>query len=227
MEKGLLMKARILKESVYLFENHGYNNTTIRMISDRVGIGRGNLTYHFPLKEDINMLLMRVFFLKIEKYSKNYKAINLSDAFEYFAFILIAFEKLIQYSGYFQMMMDDSKSDQHMLRHSIIIYPEILQRKFLKTNSSFDSEQLESSAELAGVIFNHIVTRNIGRESASCLEASKKAVGHFMYEYGKSQNDSRLIYEKANQLFEKLDFDDFYHYIMGSEYEELIKEIFE
>ena len=49
-------KNKIAQESERLFNTYGYNNVTMRSIADACGISVGNLTYHYPKKEDLLML---------------------------------------------------------------------------------------------------------------------------------------------------------------------------
>lgn len=49
-------KNKIAQESERLFNTYGYNKVTMRQIADACGISVGNLTYHYPRKEDLLML---------------------------------------------------------------------------------------------------------------------------------------------------------------------------
>lgn len=49
-------KNKIAQESERLFNTYGYHNVTMRSIADACGISVGNLTYHYPKKEDLLML---------------------------------------------------------------------------------------------------------------------------------------------------------------------------
>ncbi len=51
-------KERILTASLALFNERGYRSVTMRMIADSLSISVGNLTYHFPKKQDIVDTLM-------------------------------------------------------------------------------------------------------------------------------------------------------------------------
>ena len=51
-----ITKNKIARTSELLFSAHGYNNVTMRQIADTCGISVGNLTYHYPKKEDLLML---------------------------------------------------------------------------------------------------------------------------------------------------------------------------
>ena len=51
-----ITKSKIAHESERLFNTYGYNSVTMRQIADACGISVGNLTYHYPKKEDLLML---------------------------------------------------------------------------------------------------------------------------------------------------------------------------
>ena len=51
-----ITKSKIAQESERLFNTYGYNSVTMRQIADACGISVGNLTYHYPKKEDLLML---------------------------------------------------------------------------------------------------------------------------------------------------------------------------
>lgn len=46
-------KGRILTAAAQLFEQQGYRSVSMRAIAAQLGISVGNLTYHFPHKQDI------------------------------------------------------------------------------------------------------------------------------------------------------------------------------
>ena len=50
------IKEIIAEASRELFNSEGYQKVTMRQIADRCGISVGNLTYHYPRKEDLLML---------------------------------------------------------------------------------------------------------------------------------------------------------------------------
>ncbi len=50
-----ITKSKIAQESERLFNTYGYNRVTMRQIADACGISVGNLTYHYPKKEDLLM----------------------------------------------------------------------------------------------------------------------------------------------------------------------------
>lgn len=46
-------RGRILTAAARLFEQQGYRSVSMRAIAAELGISVGNLTYHFPHKQDI------------------------------------------------------------------------------------------------------------------------------------------------------------------------------
>ncbi|GEM_PF-259403 len=55
--KPMKTKDKILETALLLFNNQGINSVSCRNISDKLGISYGNLTYHFPKKDDIILSL--------------------------------------------------------------------------------------------------------------------------------------------------------------------------
>ena len=51
-------RAKILTTAARLFEQQGYRSVSMRAIAAQLGISVGNLTYHFPHKQDIATALM-------------------------------------------------------------------------------------------------------------------------------------------------------------------------
>lgn len=47
------IKTEILETAKQLFNEHGYNQVSMRNIADSLGISVGNLTYHYKKKEDL------------------------------------------------------------------------------------------------------------------------------------------------------------------------------
>lgn len=53
------MKTKIIQTALRLFLEKGYINTTSNEISKALGISKGNLTFHFPTKEDLLLDLLK------------------------------------------------------------------------------------------------------------------------------------------------------------------------
>lgn len=53
-------KIEILRVATEMFLKNGYTDTTIKYISDSLGISTGNLTFHYPTKEHLLTLLVEM-----------------------------------------------------------------------------------------------------------------------------------------------------------------------
>jgi TetR/AcrR family transcriptional repressor of nem operon len=66
---------KILNEAIIIFRKNGYHSTSMNMISEACKISKGNLTYHYPTKEEL--------FKKCIEASDNYfKRFVLFNSFE-------------------------------------------------------------------------------------------------------------------------------------------------
>jgi AcrR family transcriptional regulator len=63
-------RQRILETASALFVEHGYAGTSIRDISDRVGMTKGSLYYHFASKEDVLFALIAPLFEAVDEFVK-------------------------------------------------------------------------------------------------------------------------------------------------------------
>jgi len=61
-------RRRILQTASDLFVEHGYAGTSIRDISERVGMTKGSLYYHFPSKEDLLLALVAPLFQAVDEF---------------------------------------------------------------------------------------------------------------------------------------------------------------
>lgn len=84
----MITKERILSAALPLFNRYGYDKVTMRMISDTLGISVGNLTYHYPHKQDIAAALMDARFSKIQETTAG-QAATLSQLITIFEQMLI------------------------------------------------------------------------------------------------------------------------------------------
>jgi TetR/AcrR family transcriptional repressor of nem operon len=66
---------KILNEAIQLFRTNGYHSTSMNMVSEACKISKGNLTYHFPTKEEL-------FKVSIEASAKYFKKYVLFPSFE-------------------------------------------------------------------------------------------------------------------------------------------------
>lgn len=66
---------KILTEAINLFRKNGYHSTSMNMVSEACKISKGNLTYHYPTKEDL-------FKKSIEASDNYFKRFVLYNSFE-------------------------------------------------------------------------------------------------------------------------------------------------
>lgn len=75
----LKTREAILQASIELFNTNGFDNTSIAMICERVGIMAGNLTYHFPKKKDIVLAIAERFSRNLADHQEGLLADLLAD----------------------------------------------------------------------------------------------------------------------------------------------------
>jgi AcrR family transcriptional regulator len=63
-------RQRILETASALFVEHGYAGTSIRDISERLGMTKGSLYYHFTSKEDLLFALIAPLFEAVDEFVK-------------------------------------------------------------------------------------------------------------------------------------------------------------
>jgi AcrR family transcriptional regulator len=63
-------RQRILETASTLFVEHGYAGTSIRDISERLGMTKGSLYYHFASKEDLLFALIAPLFKAVDDFVK-------------------------------------------------------------------------------------------------------------------------------------------------------------
>ena len=60
INKSELTKAEIVQVASELFLEKGYTNTSVKAISDKLGMSTGNLTFYFPTKENLLAVLVDI-----------------------------------------------------------------------------------------------------------------------------------------------------------------------
>lgn len=53
-------KKEIIQIATHLFLEQGFSNTSVKLISDTLGISTGNLTFHYPTKEHLLTVLVKM-----------------------------------------------------------------------------------------------------------------------------------------------------------------------
>ena len=82
-------RQEILDTALDLFNRHGYENVTMRMISNALQISPGNLTYYFPKKIDILTALLK----ENRTTPQEEKAENLDDLRRYIYKMVVGVQK--------------------------------------------------------------------------------------------------------------------------------------
>ena len=66
-------KSKITQTTIDLFNEHGCRNVSIPQIAEAMGISLGNLTYHFPKKDDLMQSVYLKFQDELAKITKEYR----------------------------------------------------------------------------------------------------------------------------------------------------------
>ncbi|SHJ76233.1 transcriptional regulator, TetR family [Dethiosulfatibacter aminovorans DSM 17477] len=225
MDKSILTKAKLLKTAVLLFEEHGYTNTTIRMIAQKANVGRGNVTYYFKKKDDILRTLLNVFFNKIEIFTKDIINDINQNAYVYFAILLKSNEHFIDTIEYFKMMTLDTDATNGTYRHNCDLYYELIEKKLKINNTEYDSAALRRSINFAVLIYDDVISRRLRKENEYNVNATSTAIRHFLLEMNYSDEVVNKVLDMAEAGFRNIDLNEFNEFIMGYEYEEILREL--
>jgi AcrR family transcriptional regulator len=90
-------KQRILQTSLQLFNQHGVDTVTVRLIAKELGMSHGNLCYHFPNTDAIAETLYEALIEELNKVLEEpsvFNTVNLQTLYKLCAFV---FEKLYKY----------------------------------------------------------------------------------------------------------------------------------
>jgi AcrR family transcriptional regulator len=104
-KKGIL-RQKILETARKLFGEKGYNEVSMRNISDSLGISVGNLTYHFKKKED---LVEEAVLARHENYQKPDAPKTLEELNDCFRGLLRHQEDNIYYSRHYKQLSQISE----------------------------------------------------------------------------------------------------------------------
>jgi AcrR family transcriptional regulator len=69
-------KKRIVETTIQLFNEFGFPNVKLPLIADTLGISLGNLTYHFPKKENLIELIYDTFRKELNTVTLGYKEVT-------------------------------------------------------------------------------------------------------------------------------------------------------
>lgn len=67
MKKNETTQEKIISVAELLFAQHGFDNTTMQMIADNVGIQKASLYHHFKTKEDIYLYIFTAVIASVVK----------------------------------------------------------------------------------------------------------------------------------------------------------------
>ena len=69
-------KKKIIETTIELFNEHGFANVSLPNISDKLGISLGNLTYHFPKKDQLIEAIYTTFQDDLATITKEYELLS-------------------------------------------------------------------------------------------------------------------------------------------------------
>ncbi|MGN1388437.1 MAG: TetR/AcrR family transcriptional regulator [Bulleidia sp.] len=155
----------ILNTALDLFNRHGYENVTMRMISNALGISPGNLTYYFPKKIDILTALLK----ENRTAPEEEKAESLGDFRRY----LLKMVEGVQREQFFFSMSDLQRLDRKFFeenRNAVNHFKEVLFRMLSELqDEGILSEEMSDAWKrdyIEIVMLSHLSwTRETGKES--------------------------------------------------------------
>ncbi|MPW24356.1 TetR family transcriptional regulator [Alkalibaculum sp. M08DMB] len=102
----LSTKEKIMNNSIYLFYNEGFNNTTIRKIAKYSSITHGAIFKHFKSKNHLGIVLLDNYLENVYKLAQTYfnEKVPLKIKSEYFT--------LLYFSIHFKLLSNDKKFAQ-------------------------------------------------------------------------------------------------------------------
>ena len=68
-------KKKIIEATISLFNEHGFANVSLPHISDKLEISLGNLTYHFPKKDQLIDSIYQLFQEELALITKDYEVL--------------------------------------------------------------------------------------------------------------------------------------------------------
>jgi len=68
-------KVKITQTTIDLFNQHGCRNVSLPQIADAMGISLGNLTYHFPKKDELMLSVYQKFQEELATVTKEYNQV--------------------------------------------------------------------------------------------------------------------------------------------------------
>jgi len=75
-------KQKIINTTITLFNKAGFANVSLPNIAQEMGISLGNLTYHFPKKDQLITSIFDAFVADLEFITKGYQFVDIADMME-------------------------------------------------------------------------------------------------------------------------------------------------
>jgi len=72
-------KKKIIETTIQLFNEHGFANVKLPLIASTTEISLGNLTYHFPKKDQLIMSIFDAFVEDLGRITKGYQLVDLAE----------------------------------------------------------------------------------------------------------------------------------------------------
>ncbi|MCL1914461.1 MAG: TetR/AcrR family transcriptional regulator [Eubacteriaceae bacterium] len=133
---GLITKKKIVEAAKGFFCLYGYTKSTIKMITEKVGISIGSLAYHFKKKEDI------VSYIMFQYINKFYDEITALSTKKLTAFELHTYASIPYYINLF------CDGQTRAFYHELLLYgAPHLQSVSSSSISSFDKQMFETFME--------------------------------------------------------------------------------
>ncbi|MDR1481965.1 MAG: TetR/AcrR family transcriptional regulator [Synergistaceae bacterium] len=144
-KKGAL-REKILETARDLFNRRGYNEVSMRNISDELGISVGNLTYHFKKKED---LVEAVVLEWHKRYQKPRPPKTLEGLNECFRRVLGHQEDNVYYAKHYRQLSQVSERIHQIQNKVLCDLYDIIKEAFsnLRENQMMTAEQITAQIE--------------------------------------------------------------------------------
>ncbi|MDR1137526.1 MAG: TetR/AcrR family transcriptional regulator, partial [Synergistaceae bacterium] len=122
-----ILRSKIIETARELFSGRGYNEVSMRNISDSLGISVGNLTYHFKKKED---LIEAVVSKQHENYRKPETPKTLEGLNSCFCRVLSHQKDNVYYSRHYKQLSQISEKIYHIQKRVLDDFNDILEESF-------------------------------------------------------------------------------------------------
>lgn len=199
---GKFTKEDILIKARLLFNEHGYNNVSMRTIADTLGISVGNLTYHYKKKND---LIEAVVKYKHRNYVKIAVPRTLEELNRLFLHVLnVRSENAYYFNHYFQLSLI-SNEVYNLQLESLNDLQEALEKGFqhmIKVDLMKQETRPDQSLSLIQCILSLIVYKPVNTANLSMNDAVDNTL-HYLWNiiYMYLTDEGRLSFNKQSEAF--------------------------